>query len=67
MSRHGKRLGRKLFKSVKKGGSILRKSANVTKSIIGQVDKLSGGALTKSLNEDPRTRAMLTGVNVIAN
>tara|TARA_Y100000389_G_C17301872_1_gene433388 strand:+ start:533 stop:733 length:201 start_codon:yes stop_codon:yes gene_type:complete len=63
----GKRLGRKLFKSVKKGGSILRKSANVTKSIIGQVDKLSGGALTKALNEDPRTRAMLTGVDVVAN
>ena len=62
----GKRLGRKLFKSVKKGGSILRKSANVTKSIIGQVDKLSGGALTKSLNEDPRTRAMLSGVDVVA-
>ena len=35
--------------------------------IIGKVDKFSGGALTKALQSDPRTQAMLTGVNMVSD
>ena len=62
--RAGKHFGRKLRHSIRKGGSIVRRAATSAK-IIGRVDKMSGGALTKALQSDPRTKAMLTGVNMV--
>jgi len=63
----GRNFRRKLFKTVRRGGSIIRKSGNIAKGIIGKVDKFTGGALTKALQSDPRTQAMLTGVNMVSD
>ena len=63
--RAGKHFGRKLRHSIRKGGSIVRRAATSAKTIIGRVDKMSDGALTKALQSDPRTKAMLTGVNMV--
>ena len=60
-----KRFGRKAFKGLKKGASIVRKGASTAKSILGTVDKLSGGMLTSAMASDPRGRALLTGINVV--
>lgn len=65
--RIGKHFRRKFMHTLKKGGSIIRKSGNVAKSIIGKVDKFSGGALTKALQSDPRGQALLTGVNMVSD
>ena len=48
-------------------GVVVRRSGNIAKGIIGKVDKFSGGALTKALQSDPRTQALLTGVNMVAD
>ena len=61
----GKHFGRKLRHSIRKGSSILRRGATTAKTIIGKVDKISGGALTRAISSDPRGRALLTGVNMI--
>ena len=63
----GRNFRRKLFKTVRRGGSIIRKSGNIAKGIIGKVDKFTGGALTKALQSDPRTQAMLTGVDMVSD
>jgi len=67
MIKFGRNFRRKLFKTVRRGSSIVRKSGNIAKGIIGKVDKFSGGALTKALQSDPRTQAMLTGINMVAD
>lgn len=67
MIKFGRNFRRKLFKTVRRGGNIVRKSGNIAKGIIGKVDKFTGGALTKALQSDPRTQAMLTGVNMVAD
>jgi hypothetical protein len=67
MIKFGRNFRRKLFKTVRRGSSIVRKSGNIAKGIIGKVDKFTGGALTKALSSDPRTQAMLTGIDMVAD
>ena len=44
MIKFGRNFRRKLFKTVRRGSSIVRKSGNIAKGIIGKVDKFTGGA-----------------------
>lgn len=67
MIKFGKNFQRKLFKSVRRGSSFVRRNGNIAKGIIGKIDKFSGGALTKALQSDPRTQALLTGINMVAD
>lgn len=62
-----KRFGRKAFKGIKKGASLVRRGATTAKSILGKIDKISGGMLTKTLQTDPRGQALLTGIDTVSN
>ena len=58
---------RKALHTVKRGAGIVRRVATTAKTLIGKVDKMSGGMLTKTLQTDPRGQALLTGVNAASN
>jgi hypothetical protein len=67
MIKFGRNFRRKLFKTVRRGSSFVRRSGNIAKGIIGKIDKFSGGALTKTLQSDPRTAMLLAGINTISD
>lgn len=61
------RLGRRTKNTLKRVGTIVQKGAKVVRGIVGTVDKLSGGGLSKAINAHPMGRAAMTGVNMIGN
>ena len=64
--RNIKRGLRKALHTVRRGAGLVRRVATTAKTIIGKVDKMSGGMLTKTLQTDPRGQALLTGVHAVA-
>jgi hypothetical protein len=61
------RLGRRTKNTMKRVGNIVQKGAKVVRGIVGTVDKLTGGGLSKAINTHPMGRAVMTGVNMIGN
>jgi hypothetical protein len=61
------RLGRRTKNTLNKVGTIVKKGAKVVRGIVGTVDKFTGGGLSKAINTHPAGRAIMTGVNVVAN
>jgi hypothetical protein len=61
------RLGRRTKNTIKKIGTIVRKGASVVRGIIGNVDKISGGGLSKMISSDPRGMLLLGGVEQLAD
>lgn len=61
------RLGRKTRNTMRKIGSIVRKGASVVRGIIGNVDKASGGQLSRMISSDPRGAMLMSGVNQLAD
>ena len=61
------RLGRKTRNTMRKIGSIVRKGASVVRGIIGNVDKASGGQLSRMISSDPRGAMLMNGVNQLAD
>lgn len=62
-----KRLGRRTKNTMKKIGTIIRKGASVVRGIIGNVDKISGGGLSRMISSDPRGMMLMNGVEELAN
>jgi hypothetical protein len=52
---------------MKRVGTIIQKGANVVRGIVGTVDKISGGRLSQAINSHPAGKAIMTGVNMVAN
>jgi hypothetical protein len=61
------RLGRRTKNTIKRVGTIVQKGARVVRGIVGTVDKISGGRLSQAINTHPAGKAIMTGVNMIAN
>lgn len=61
------RLGRRTKNTMKRIGTIIRKGASVVRGIIGNVDKISGGGLSKMISSDPRAMMLMGGVEQLAN
>jgi hypothetical protein len=61
------RLGRRTKNTMKRIGTIIRKGASVVRGIIGNVDKISGGGLSKMIASDPRAMMLMGGVEQLAN
>lgn len=61
------RLGRRTKNTMKRIGTIIRKGAGVVRGIIGNVDKISGGGLSKMISSDPRAMMLMGGVEQLAN
>jgi hypothetical protein len=61
------RLGRKTRNTMRKIGSIVRKGASIVRGIIGNVDKASGGQLSRMISSDPRGALLMSGVNQLAD
>lgn len=62
-----KKVGRRFKNTVKKVGTIVRRGASVAKTILGTIDNFSGGALSASLQSDPRGALALGLVNNLAD
>jgi len=62
-----KKVGRRFKNTVKKVGTIVRRGASVAKTILGTIDKFTGGAMTARLQADPRSALALGLVNNLAN
>jgi hypothetical protein len=60
-----KRLGRRFNNTVKRVGTIVKRGANMVRSLIGNVDKMSGGQITRAITSDPRAMALMSGLNQI--
>jgi len=61
------RLGRRTKNTMKRIGTIIRKGASVVRGIIGNVDKISGGGLSKMISSDPRAMMLMSGVEQLAD
>lgn len=61
------RLGRRTKNTMKRIGTIIRKGASVVRGIIGNVDKISGGGLSKMISSDPRAMMLMGGVEQLAD
>ena len=61
-----KNTGRKFKNTMRRVGTIVGKAGNVVKTIIGTVDGISGGALSKAISSDPRGALLLQGGNRVA-
>jgi hypothetical protein len=59
------RLGRRTKNTFNRVGTIIKKGANVVRGIVGSVDKISGGALSRAISSNPKSQAIMTGVNMI--
>ena len=62
-----KRLGRRTKNTLKKVGTIVRKGAGVVRGIIGNVDKITGGGISRMISSDPRAMMLMGGINHIAD
>jgi hypothetical protein len=62
-----KKLGRKAKNTMKRVGTIIRKGAGIVRGIIGNIDKISGGQLSRAISSDPRGAALMSGVNQLAD
>lgn len=60
-----KRLGRRFNNTVKRVGTIIKRGANIVRGLIGNVDKMSGGQITRAITSDPRGMALMSGLNQI--
>ena len=67
LKRFGRNFGRGFAKGLKMSGNILQKGARLGRSILGSIDKFSGGAGTKFLMSTPEGQAALVGGNILAN
>lgn len=61
-----KRLGRRTKNTLKKVGTIVRKGAGVVRGIIGTVDKITGGKISRMVSNDPRAMLLMGGLDHIA-
>jgi len=61
-----KKFGRRLKNTVRRARKIVGGGARTIKTILGAADKLSGGAATRALQNDPRGQMVLGGVNAAA-
>lgn len=61
-----KKFGRRIGRGLAKGRKILRKGARTAKTILGTVDKLSGGAATRALSAHPYGKAALAATHLAA-
>jgi len=59
-----KKLGRFLRNSHRRGRRLIGKTARASKTILGTVDKMSGGAATQALASHPYGQAALAGLSV---
>ena len=64
MARGFKKFGRKLRNTVRKARKIVGGGARTVKTILGAADKLSGGAATRALQNDPRGAMALGAVDM---
>ncbi len=60
-------MGRIFKNTIKKTGTIIRKGAGIVRGIVGNVDKLTGGQLSKMIMSDPRGMMLMAGVNALAD
>ena len=59
----GRRVVKQQIKATKRGKRWLGKAAGTAKTVLGRVDKLTGGAATKALSAHPYGQAALAGIN----
>jgi hypothetical protein len=62
-----KNLGRKTKNTIKRVGTIIKKGASVVHGIVGTIDKMSGGGLSRAISSHPTGAAIMGGINTIAN
>jgi hypothetical protein len=67
MKTNFRKVGRRFKNTMKKTGTIIRKGAGVVRGIVGTVDKLTGGQLSKMITSDPRGMMLMAGVNSLAD
>ena len=59
----GRRVVKQQIKATKRGKRWLGKAAGTAKTVLGRVDKQTGGAATKALSAHPYGQAALAGIN----
>ena len=57
-----RKFGRKAVKGLRKGKRVLGKAVGTTKTILGTLDKVTGGAATGLIATHPMGRAALAGL-----
>lgn len=62
LKKFGRRVGKHVRAAHRRGKRILAKTAGTAKTILGRVDKLTGGAATKALSAHPYGQAALAGI-----
>ena len=58
-----RKFGRKAVRGLRKGKRVLGKAVGTAKTILGKVDKVTGGAATRMISQDPRGAAALAALN----
>lgn len=64
LKRFGRRVGRHVIAANRRGKRILGKVAGTAHTILGRVDKLTGGAATQALSKHPYGRAALAAITI---
>jgi hypothetical protein len=66
VSRGLKKFGRGFVKGLRRSGSLLQKGARAGRSILGKIDKMSGGAGTNFLMSTPEGMGVLGAGHALA-
>jgi len=64
VKKFGRGVVKQQIRATRRGKRILGKTAGAAKTILGRVDKLTGGAATKALSAHPYGQAALAGITV---
>lgn len=62
-----KNVGRKTKNTIKRAGTIIKKGASVVRGIVGTIDKMSGGGLSRAISSHPKGAIIMSGINQIAD
>jgi hypothetical protein len=62
-----KNVGRKTKNTINRVGTIIKKGASVVRGIVGTIDKMSGGGLSRAISSHPAGSAIMSGINQIAD
>ncbi len=62
-----KNVGRKTKNTINRVGTIIKKGASVVRGIVGTIDKMSGGGLSRAISSHPTGSAIMSGINQIAD
>lgn len=60
-----KRLGRRTKNTINRVSSIVKKGAGTVRGIVGNVDKVTGGALSRAIASNPKSQAIMSGINMV--